>query len=82
MMPHPFVSKPQHVCFSGSHTVWNDAVVATGAAVASQHRATSSTDKGTKLVAKGDSSEEEPLREPLLPEEEKVDDDAAAAPGP
>ena len=24
----------------------------------------------------------EPLREPLLPEEEKVDDDAAAAPGP
>ena len=25
---------------------------------------------------------EEPLREPLLPEEEKVDDDAAAAPGP
>ena len=27
-------------------------------------------------------TEEEPLREPLLPEEEKVDDDAAAAPGP
>ena len=27
-------------------------------------------------------STEEPLREPLLPEEEKVDDDAAAAPGP
>ena len=27
-------------------------------------------------------STEEPLREPLLPEEEKIDVDAAAAPGP